>query len=50
VSGVLSHHIYLEIEDAGIADMMESIKQLEIENVFIVSSLKNAADVLGKVI
>ncbi|XP_053406688.1 ionotropic receptor 25a-like [Mercenaria mercenaria] len=47
VSGVLSHHIYLEIEDTGMTSMMNSIKELEIENVFIVASSTNAARVLA---
>ena len=49
VSGVLSHHIYLEIDEPGIINIMESIEKLEIENVFIVSTLENAKDVLKEV-
>lgn len=49
VSGVLSHHIYLEIEKSSLAEIMDSINRLEIENVFIVASAANAGEVLGEV-
>jgi len=49
VSGLLSHHIYQEIDHNRIPEIMNGIKQLEIENVFIIADAREVEMVLGAV-
>ncbi|WAR22346.1 IR25A-like protein, partial [Mya arenaria] len=48
ISGVLSHHLYQAIDRSTLARVLNDIKELEIENVFIVAASTNVDYVLGQ--